>query len=69
MFDPIEQADNAYAYGQSQETLDYNVALRNKPTGLTTSWGSITGTLSSQTDLQTALNAKADKTTTITAGT
>lgn len=32
-------------------------------------WGSITGTLSSQTDLQSALNAKVATTTTITAGT
>jgi hypothetical protein len=33
------------------------------------SWGSITGTLSSQTDLQSALDAKALKVTAITAGT
>ena len=37
-------------------------------TGSGASWGSITGTLSSQTDLQTALNAKQDDITLTTTG-
>jgi len=37
--------------------------------GAPVTWGSITGTLSTQTDLQTALNAKANATITISAGT
>ena len=41
---------------------NYNVAWTTVASG-SSAWGSITGTLSSQTDLQTALNAKLDSTT------
>lgn len=42
----------AWAFNPFTGNLDYYV------TGSAATWGSITGTLSSQTDLQTALNAK-----------
>jgi len=44
------------------DATNYNVQWTTVATG-SSSWGSITGTLSSQTDLQTALNAKLDSTT------
>lgn len=40
--------------------LGYNALVTSDPSGAT-SWGSITGTLSAQTDLQTALNGKVSK--------
>ena len=49
------------------DNTDYNTQWINPPNSAV--WGNITGTLSSQTDLQTALDAKADETITISAGT
>lgn len=43
-----------------------NLYIKATPTTAAVTWGSITGTLSSQTDLQSALNAKQD---TLTSGT
>ena len=45
------------------------IALEDLPTSAGAIWGNITGTLSNQTDLQNALNAKVPTTTTVTAGT
>jgi hypothetical protein len=50
-------------YANSQYILDTAQA-----SALTATWGSIGGTLSDQTDLQTALDLKADKAITLTAG-
>lgn len=41
------------------DRLDYN-SLQNAPTTFSSTWGDITGTLSAQTDLQSALNSKYD---------
>lgn len=46
-----------------------NLYIKATPTTAAVTWGSITGTLSSQTDLQTALNAKQDTLTLTTTGT
>ncbi len=45
---------------QLDAALDYVEGLGGGGGGGSSSWGSITGTLSSQTDLQTALNGKAN---------
>jgi hypothetical protein len=42
------------------QVIDINGNICAKTTGGSVAWGTITGTLSSQTDLQTALNAKQD---------
>ena len=44
--------------GELVANQDYLIALLDAASGGTVSWGSIIGTLSSQTDLQNALNAK-----------
>ena len=54
--DPVTITVNNQTYTQSEG----NITLPNYPTVLPTIWGDITGTLSNQTDLQTALNAKQD---------
>lgn len=46
-----------------------NLYIKATPTTAAVTWGSITGTLSSQTDLQSALNAKQDALTLTTTGT
>lgn len=45
--------------GTNGQALQWNNGLLTNGTGSSPAWGSITGTLSAQTDLQTALNAKA----------
>ena len=52
--DPVTITVNGTTYTQSQG----NITLPDYPADV--AWGNITGTLSSQTDLQSALNAKAD---------
>ena len=54
--DPVTITVNGQTYTQSQG----NITLPNYPTVASTTWGNITGTLSDQTDLQNALNAKAN---------
>lgn len=46
-----------------------NLYIKATPTTAAVTWGSITGTLSAQTDLQSALNAKQDTLTLTTTGT
>jgi hypothetical protein len=46
-----------------------NLYIKATPTVAAVTWGSITGTLSAQTDLQSALNAKQDTLTLTTTGT
>lgn len=46
-----------------------NLYIKATPTTAAVTWGSITGTLSDQTDLQSALNAKQDTLTLTTTGT
>ena len=54
--DPVTITVNNTTYTQSQG----NITLPDYPSVLPTTWGNITGTLSNQTDLQNALDAKAD---------
>lgn len=54
--DPVTITVNNTTYTQSQG----NITLPDYPTVAATTWGNITGTLSNQTDLQNALDAKAN---------
>jgi hypothetical protein len=57
--EPGAQVNVQSDWNQTNPTADDYI--KNKPSSLTTTWGTISGTLSNQTDLQAALNDKVDK--------